>query len=150
VKTTPGGQSASLYERVGGAEWFTALVARFYVGVEADPTLRPLYPTDLLESEVHLAMFLAQYFGGPRRYDETRGHPMLRMRHARFSIGPDEERAWLRHMTEAVRAGGLDDADEVDVLGYFASAARMLRNDESATGGGSGSGHPRLKLVPPD
>ena len=140
----------TLFEQVGGAEWFDALVARFYVGVEADPVLRPLYPTDLRASREHLAMFLAQYFGGPRRYDEIRGHPRLRMRHAPFSICVAEHDAWLACMTAAVRTGGLDAADESAVLQYFTSAARMLRNDDVTTSdSGSRTGATRLKLVPP-
>jgi hemoglobin len=140
----------TLFERVGGAEWFVALVARFYAAVESEPVLRPLYPSDLRESQSHLAMFLAQYFGGPRQYDELRGHPRLRMRHARFSIGVDEHDAWLRCMNASVRAGGLDAADEADVLAYFASAARMLRNDDTMPAGGPGAGRRRLNLVAPD
>jgi hemoglobin len=141
----------TLFERVGGAEWFVALVARFYAGVEVDPVLRPLYPSDLRESQSHLAMFLAQYFGGPRLYDELRGHPKLRLRHARFSIGVDEQDAWLARMTAAVRMGGLDAADEADVLSYFASTALMLRNDETMPAeSGPRAGRTRLKLVPPD
>jgi hemoglobin len=140
----------TLFERVGGAEWFDALVARFYDAVEVDPVLRPLYPTDLRASREHLAMFLTQYFGGPRHYEELRGHPRLRMRHAPFSIGLAEHDAWLRCMTAAVRSGGLDAGDESDVLRYFSSAARMLRNDAVTTSeSGSRTGGTRLKLVPP-
>ncbi|MGH9295887.1 MAG: hypothetical protein ACRD0B_11190, partial [Acidimicrobiales bacterium] len=65
----------SLYERVGGDEWFVTLVDRFYDGVENDPVLRPLYPADLVSPRRHLAMFLAQYFGGPPDYNADRGHP---------------------------------------------------------------------------
>ena len=140
----------SLYERVGGQQWFDDLVARFYCGVESDGVLRPLYPADLSEPRRHLAMFLAQYFGGPSRYSAERGHPRLRMRHAPFSIGVAEHDAWLRHMTAAVAAGGLAPADEAEVMGYFASAAAMLRNEEAAVDAGPRA--PRrtsLKLVPP-
>lgn len=142
----------SLYERVGGQEWFDELVARFYSGVEADAVLRPLYPEELAESRAHLAMFLAQYFGGPPRYEAERGHPRLRMRHARFSIGAAEHDSWLRHMTAAVRAGGLEADDEAEVLRYFASTAAMLRNEEAApatTDSSSLGGRTVLKLVPP-
>lgn len=141
-----------LYERVGGQGWFDALVARFYVGVESDPVLRPLYPEDMTESREHLAMFLAQYFGGPSLYNETRGLPRLRMRHARFSIGTPEHDAWLRHMQAAVRVGGLAETDETAVLSYFVSAAAMLRNEQVAsdpTEKPDRSGRGLLKLVPP-
>ena len=65
-----------------------------------------MYPEDLTESKAHLALFLMQYWGGPRDYSEQRGHPRLRMRHVPFVIGSAEAEAWLRHMTAAVEAAG--------------------------------------------
>jgi hemoglobin len=118
----------SLFDRVGGQEWFVRLVDDFYDGVETDPVLRPLYPANLAGPRNRLAMFLAQYFGGPPTYNAARGHPRLRMRHFRFTIGPPERDAWLRLMTTAVRAGGLTRRDEDEVLGYFTSTAAMLMN----------------------
>jgi len=100
-----------MYERVGGSDFFVALVDRFYVGVAGDPVLRPLYPDDLTDPKAHLAGFLVQYWGGPTTYSDERGHPRLRMRHARFVIGPLERDAWLRHMTDAVRSAGLPEGD---------------------------------------
>jgi hemoglobin len=116
------------YQRWGGEAFFTALIERFYAGVAADPLLRPLYPEDLTESKAHLALFLAQYWGGPRHYSEQRGHPRLRMLHAPFAIGPAQADAWLRHMTDAVDAAGLDPADQEELLDYLAMAARSLIN----------------------
>lgn len=118
----------SMYERVGGEEFFVALVDRFYEAVAADPVLRPLYPDDLVAPKAHLTAFLVQYWGGPRTYSETRGHPRLRLRHAPFVIGEPERAAWLRHMTEAVEAAGLRPADEGELLEYFTMAARTLVN----------------------
>ena len=119
------------YERWGGQPFFTALVDRFYEGVVTDPVLRPMYPEDLTESKAHLALFLAQYWGGPRDYSDQRGHPRLRMRHAPFPIGSVAADAWLRHMTDAVVAAGLAPADEEELLGYLTMAARSLINDPS-------------------
>ena len=99
-----------------------------YDDVETDPMLRPLYPANLGGPRERLAMFLTQYFGGPAAYSELRGHPRLRMRHFRFTIGPPERDAWLRLMTKAVQARGLTRHDEHELLGYFASAAAMLMN----------------------
>jgi hemoglobin len=117
-----------MYERVGGEPFFVALVDRFYEGVAGDPVLRPLYPDDLTEPKAHLAAFLVQYWGGPRTYSESRGHPRLRMRHAPFVIGDLERGAWLRHMTEAVHAAGLAAAEQEELLEYFSMAARTLVN----------------------
>src|SRR5262245_3895947 len=94
----------TLYERVGGESFFVALVDHFYAAVGRDPRLRPLSPTDLAPPRQHLALFLMQYWGGPRTYSATRGHPRLRMRHFRFAIGAAERDAWLRHMSAAVDA----------------------------------------------
>lgn len=118
----------NLYERVGGQPFFDALVDRFYAGVETDPVLRPLYPTDLSDPKAHLALFLAQYWGGPPVYSEQRGHPRLRMRHAPFVIGLVERDAWMRHMAGAVRAAGLDPDDQSALMDYFEMAARSLIN----------------------
>ncbi|MHB8221086.1 MAG: globin domain-containing protein [Acidimicrobiales bacterium] len=118
----------TFYERVGGRPFFVALIERFYEGVAGDPVLRPLYPDDLTDSRVHLALFLIQYWGGPKDYGEIRGHPRLRMRHAPFVIGELERDAWLRHMTAAVDAAELDPSDRAELLGYLEMAARQLVN----------------------
>src|SRR5580692_2899272 len=93
----------TFYEAVGGEETFTRLVRRFYQEVAADPVLRPVYPTqDLGPAEEHLRLFLIQYWGGPSTYNQLRGHPRLRMRHVRFTIGERERDAWLKHMRAAL------------------------------------------------
>src|SRR5262249_15988498 len=94
--------SQTLFDRVGGEQFFFDLVERFYRGVESEPLVRPLYPADLRPSQRHLAMFLAQYWGGPPNYNAERGHPRLRMRHAPSAIGQPQRDAWLRLMLAAV------------------------------------------------
>ncbi len=120
---------ASMYERVGGRDWFVALVDRFYDEVERDPVLQPLYAgRDLTDARAHLAGFLVQYWGGPMTYSQERGHPRLRMRHVPFAIGTAERDAWFGHMAAAVGAGGLSADDETAFLSYFAMAADSLVN----------------------
>ena len=69
------------------------IVHRFYEGVAADEVLRPLYPEeDLGPAAERFTLFLAQYWGGPTTYSDTRGHPRLRMRHAPFRVTPDAPR----------------------------------------------------------
>lgn len=117
-----------LYERVGGLPFFVQLVDRFYEGVAGDGVLRPLYPDDLTESKQWLALFLAQYWGGPGSYSEARGHPRLRMRHMPFTIGDVEARAWMEHMRAAVEASGAGEAERTELLDYFESAAAFMVN----------------------
>ena len=126
-------QPVSFYEAVGGEETFTRLVHRFYQGVADDPVLRPVYPAkDLGPAEEHLRLFLMQYWGGPRTYDELRGHPRLRMRHVRFAIGEAERDAWLHHMRVALDELGLDEALEAQIWDYLVMAAHSLVNVEPA------------------
>jgi hemoglobin len=120
----------TIYEAIGGEETFARLVAAFYEGVESDPVLRPLYPEDLTESRENLALFLAQYFGGPPRYTEKRGHPRLRMRHLPFAIGPRERDAWLAHMERAVDTAAVPSPAREAMLDYFRRAADFLVNRE--------------------
>jgi hemoglobin len=118
-----------VFRAVGGAPYFERLVARFYAAVAVDPVLRPVYPPDRLEEAEHwLGLFLIQYWGGPTSYSEERGHPRLRMRHAPFAIGEAERDAWLRHMTDAVRAERVDPAIEARLLEYFDAAAAHMVN----------------------
>jgi hemoglobin len=120
-----------MFDRVGGEEFFESLTRRFYNSVAADPVLRRLYPEDpegFEAARVHLKLFLMQYWGGPPIYRDTRGAPQLRVRHARFTIGPAERDAWVEHMTAAVKAGGLKPLDESQMLGYLAGAAGHLVN----------------------
>lgn len=120
----------TLYEAVGGAPFFEALVDRFYEGVSKDPELLRLYtePEDLSEARRKLALFLGQYWGGPAAYSQERGHPALRMRHAPFAIGTDERDRWLTHMLAAVDAME-PPADVAQALrDYLEMAADALRN----------------------
>ena len=136
-------EPASFYEAVGGEETFRRLVHVFYQGVAADLELRPVYPSkDLGPAEEHLRLFLMQYWGGPRTYDELRGHPRLRMRHAHFSIGEAERDAWLRHMRAALDEVGLDPALDAQLWDYLVMAANSLVNRPR------GSGGPDLGLTP--
>jgi hemoglobin len=118
----------SLYDRVGGETFFIELVNRFYDGVSTDALLRPMYPEDLSESRTHLALFLMQYWGGPSTYQEERGHPRLRMRHAPHRIDDAARDAWLSHMHEALSAMELADHDRDELTGYLEMAANQLRN----------------------
>ncbi|MDP4690105.1 MAG: globin [Candidatus Nanopelagicales bacterium] len=119
----------SPYERFGGHAFFAALVHDFYVGVAADPVMRPMYPDkDLGPAEERLRMFLEQYWGGPTTYSDERGHPRLRMRHAPYRIDMDAHDRWLVHMGAAVKARDLDPEAEAELWGYFTSAAFAMVN----------------------
>ena len=124
----------TFYESVGGQTFFDGLVTRFYAEVENAPMLRSLYPADLTDSQRWMAMFLAQYFGGPGTYSEIKGHPRLRMRHAHLQIGVAERDAWWNAMHTAVAASGITDPHRSAMLEYFTTSADwMINHDDEAT-----------------
>lgn len=121
--------TTTLFERAGGMPFFERLVARFYDAVSTDPILRPLYPeADLSGAQRRLTLFLAQYWGGPRTYDDERGHPRLRMRHAPFVIDAAARDRWLTLMRAALAAEAppADVAAQLDA--YLEMAAEAMRN----------------------
>lgn len=123
--------ASSFYDAVGGMPFFERLVDAFYVGVESDDVLAPLYPDapDFSGARRRLTLFLAQYWGGPTTYDDERGHPRLRMRHFPFPVGPLQRDRWLLHMARAIEASGADEAAQRTMIDYFVPAAEHLRND---------------------
>lgn len=122
-------QEQTFYEQVGGEETFRRLVHRFYQGVAEDPLLRPMYPEeDLGPAEDRLRLFLMQYWGGPRTYSDTRGHPRLRMRHVPFKVDRAAHDAWLKHMRDALDELGLSEEHERTLWDYLTYAAASMIN----------------------
>jgi hemoglobin len=123
-------EEPTVYERAGGMPFFEALTTGFYERVAADPALLAVYPDpeNLEPARRHLALFLAQYWGGPTDYDRERGHPRLRMRHAPFAIGMAERDLWYVHMRKALLE--LEPPQDVrkELLSYFRVAAEAMRN----------------------
>ncbi|GAA0487552.1 globin [Streptomyces stramineus] len=123
-------QEQTFYEQVGGEKTFRRLVHRFYQGIAEDPLLRPMYPEDLGPAEERMALFLMQYWGGPRTYSDNRGHPRLRMRHAPFAVDRAAHDAWLRHMKDAVDELELSPAHTAELWRYLTYAAASMVNTE--------------------
>jgi hemoglobin len=122
----------TVYDTVGGMPFFERLADAFYEHVKVDSVLLPLYPEpeDLGPASRRLALFLAQYWGGPHTYNEERGHPMLRARHMPYRISPLERDHWLVCMLSAVNETVTDDAVRAKFTEYFVKVAEHLRNDQ--------------------
>ena len=112
-----------------GQEGFHRLVAAFYRQIPADPVLGPMYPAqDLAGAEERLRDFLIFRFGGPVTYLETRGHPRLRMRHARFIVNEQARQHWMLLMDRALEESQLPGDAQTILREFFASTADFLKN----------------------
>jgi hemoglobin len=124
----------SPFARVGGEEPVRRLVTRFYDHMAADePELAGLHELDeqghvCARARENFALFLIEWLGGPRNFSATRGHPRLRMRHARVPIDEKMRDAWLGCMARAMNEEGISG----DVRGFLdarlAEVANFLRN----------------------
>src|SRR3569833_1112809 len=86
------------YQRIGGDTVIRRLVDHFYELMDELPesyAARKRHPADLTESGNKLFDYLSGWLGGPQRYVEKLGHPMLRQHHLPYAIGPDERDQWL-------------------------------------------------------
>jgi hemoglobin len=120
---------SSFYEEIGGEAFFADLVSQFYAQVAVDPILRPMYPeSDLKAAATRLQWFLEQYWGGPTTYQENRGHPRLRMRHAEFHVNLAAHDAWINAMRTAVDGMQMRPEHKEQLWSYLEMAAAAMIN----------------------
>lgn len=118
----------SVYEMIGSEEPFRELVNTFYDKVEKDDVLRPMFPDDLEEGKKWQFLFILQFFGGPTRYMQERGHPRLRMRHFPFPINQEARDHWLEHMLASIEEVGIEEPARSIMRDYFIKSSTFLIN----------------------
>ena len=119
---------SDVYGRIG-EEGFARLVAAFYARVPADDVLGPMYPEhDLAGAEVRLRDFLVGRFGGPPRYEQSRGHPRLRMRHHPFRLDQDARDRWVALMDASLDEAALPEDAWLVLREFFHQTATFLMN----------------------
>ena len=121
--------TTNYYEEFWGEPFFADLVSQFYAHVATNEILRPMYPESDMKGAAHrLQIFLEQYWGGPTTYQEERGHPRLRMRHAGFHINPAAQDAWLDCMRKAVDGMEMKAEHREKLWRYLEGAAHHMVN----------------------
>ncbi len=119
---------ASIYTMIG-EDGFIRLVAAFYRQVPQDDILGKMYPPeDLAGAEQRLRDFLIYRFGGPQRYIEERGHPMLRARHLPFQIDRAARDNWMRLMNNAFAETALPAEVEQYLRAFFEQMSTFMIN----------------------
>src|SRR6266700_5643660 len=122
---------SALLEALGGEEGCRRLSAAFYARVGRDPVLRPFFPGKSLRCATEeFAAFLIQFLGGDEKQTQFRWWLSVRESHARFQIGPDARRAWLKHMEATVDAAPLDETTRIALCNFFSrSSAYVIGRD---------------------
>ena len=116
-----------------GSERIFAMSAAFYERLGTSG-IAGMFPADLEAASRNQAEFLIQVLGGPPRYSETRGHPMMRKRHIPFLIDAEARREWLRCFAETLGDGSdwnLEPKQAEDLLAWLAAFSSWMVNTES-------------------
>jgi hemoglobin len=125
----PWGDAESVYVEIGGDPAVRELTEVFYdIVAETSPVLTAMLPDDTSDTRQKLYEFLSGWMGGPPLFYERRGHPALRMRHARFTIGELEASEWTRCMEAAIARVVSKPALASFLSRQLTSAALHLRN----------------------
>jgi hemoglobin len=100
VYVPPGGPpqgiapSKEIFARMGEDNIYR-MCADFYAEISRS-TIRAMFPADLPAASRKIAAFLIGLLGGPPRYHELHGEPMMRARHLKFPIDEAARQEWLR------------------------------------------------------
>src|SRR5689334_3393308 len=121
----------AVLEALGGEEGCRRLSAAFYARVAKDPVLRPLFPGKSLRCATEeFAAFLIQFLGGDEEQTQFRWWLSLRESHARFQIGPEARRAWLKQMEATLDQTPLHEATRDALRTFFShSSAYVMGRD---------------------
>jgi hemoglobin len=104
------------YEMAGGAAGMQKLAEAFYRRVFADPVLLPLFRDTDEDHAGRMALWLGEFFGGPREHTRQRGgFPTLVDSHQRLNITDTQRQHWIEHMLAACHEVGLPN----EVMAFF-------------------------------
>jgi hemoglobin len=96
---------SSLYDDVGGVDGLRKLSMNFYDRVLADDVLAPMFAHFTPTHVDHVAVWLAEVFGGPEEFTEQLGgHQALLRAHLGLGIHDEHRERWLRLMSDAIDA----------------------------------------------
>lgn len=117
----------TIYDKLG-AEKLEQLVEAFYEKVLQNPTLQPLFNTDMDMVRKKQTAFLTQFLGGPSLYNQTFGQPMMRARHLPHAITEEAATAWLLCMKEAIQTLDIEDDFKDTLFKCFPKLAAHMVN----------------------
>jgi hemoglobin len=123
-----------LYDAVGGSEALLRLGQTFYDRVLADPLLAPVF-ADFTPAHIkHVAIWLAEVFGGPEGFTaELGGHQALLRSHQGLRITEEQRLRWMELMASSVDEELPDGAQlRHTLMDYFDWGTRIARGVSAA------------------
>lgn len=120
----------TLYDWLGGLEALERLTTRFYADIldDPDPLLEPIFRGMDADHPRHVAAWLAETFGGPRRYTEEHGgYEHMVAQHLDRHLTDEQRQRWVARLVATADLVGLpDDPDfRAAFLGYLEWGSRI-------------------------
>ena len=107
------GAVPTLYEWAGGDAALSRLTEQFYQRVRTDDLLAPLFAAMPPDHPQHVAVWLAEVFGGPARYTaEHGGYPHMLGKHLGLGITEPQRARWVQLIGLAADDAELPDDPE--------------------------------------
>ena len=95
--------TSSLYDDAGGVDGLRRLSNAFYQRVLADELLAPVFVNFTPAHVEHVAVWLAEVFGGPADFTaRLGGHHALLSAHLGLKIRDEHRQRWLQLMADAI------------------------------------------------
>jgi hemoglobin len=118
------------YQQVGGMKTLRRLARVFYARVTRDPLLKRLFSKQTDKQIERLTLFLAETFGGPKRYSLLHcGQRSLQQMHGAFVIGEQEIQAWKKHMNAAMDEVGIEGPARRVMRGFFCGGLQQIADN---------------------
>jgi hemoglobin len=122
----------TLYEWAGGSEALNRLTEAFYAKVAKDDLIGPLFAGMDPRHPRHVAVWLAEVFGGPAEYTEGHGgYPHMLGKHLGLAITEPQRRRWVNLIQDAADEVGLPDDPEFRAafVGYLEWGTRLAKHN---------------------
>jgi hemoglobin len=98
----------TVFEWAGGSAAFERLTEAFYKRVRADDLLAPVFAHMPADHPHHVALWLAEVFGGPADYTEHHGgYPHMLSKHRGLAITEEQRFRWVTLIALAADDAGL-------------------------------------------
>ena len=97
------------YERAGGQEAFEKMTEVFYAKVLKDDLLGDLFRDMSSEHSKHVARFLSEVLGGPKRYtgESQKSHAHMISRHVGRKLDETQRQRWIQLVLESADEIGM-------------------------------------------
>lgn len=127
----------TLYQWAGGEEALQTLFRVFYDKVLQDALIGPVFQHMSADHPRHVAHFVGEVFGGPKRYtqDDTGSHAIMIAHHIGKKLDEPKRKRWIQLLLDAADETGIpaDPEFRSALVGYLEWGSRIAVLNSTAT-----------------